>query len=311
MKKIFTVFCILLLVFLCGCQKTGTDNGKIKIVTTVFAEYDFARAITGDLAEISLLVPPGSDIHSFEPTLNDIASIKNSDVFIYIGGEGDAWLNKVLESIGSTQTTVIKMSDYVCLVGEHSGQEHTHSHSHSHGENYDEHIWTSPDNAKLMLYAIAEVLGEKYSNYKSLFTANAAEYSQKIDQANKALLSVIESGKTKKIVVADRFPYKYFTEYYQLDAVAAFGGCQENTDADLATVARLINTVKEYNLPAVFKTEQSGSVVAATVAEHTGVQVLELHSMQNISAEDFDSGITYADIMLKNAQVLKIALKGQ
>ncbi len=309
MKRILSltiIFCLLL----CGCYAEKPTR-RITITATVFPEYDFARAIAGSKAEITLLIPAGADAHSFEPSLSDVAKIRSSDVFIYIGGESDLWLGKVLSGIDKSKTAVIRLSDHICLIGEHSGDEHAHSHPHSHSAQYDEHIWTSPENARIMIEQICRVLSEKYPEFATEFKANAAAYAAEINQADQKTREIIESSETKKIVVADRFPYKYLTEYYGISATAAFGGCQADTDADLATVIRLTNAVEENNLTAVFKNELSSGSVAKTVAERTGAEVLELHSMQNISPSDFNSGVRYVDIMYRNATALNRALKGK
>ncbi|MBQ0084594.1 MAG: zinc ABC transporter substrate-binding protein [Clostridiales bacterium] len=293
MKRI--ALCLLCILLLCGCSAVKTnENGKIKIVTTLFPEYDLARAVAKDNADITELLPAGQDIHSFEPTLTDIANIKNCDVFIYIGGESDEWVEKILANMKSADFAVIKMCDYVNLVTE-DGEE----------DEYDEHIWTSPENLIKMLYATTDVLSEKYPDKAEEFGINRDEYEKKIRKADDAIKSAVALADKKFIAVGDRFPFKYFTEYYGLSYVAAFGGCEHDTDADILTVAKIINAVKENNLKAVYKIEMSSGAVANTVSEKTGVPVKELHSLHNVTKEDFQKGVTVVDIMYRNAEALR------
>ena len=297
MKKIISIFlCVLLLSCLfCGC--TAPENSdKIKIVTTVFPVYDFARAAAGDKADVKMLIQPGSDIHSFEPTARDIAEIQNSDIFIYIGGESDVWVEKILSSVTLSNTSVVKMVDCVTLIED------------DHGD-FDEHIWTSPDNAVKMLARINTVLSDIDGENAAYYTARTADYTENINAAAADIRNVIENSHKKTIVVADRFPFVYFTEYFSLEYAAAFGGCEHDTDAGLSTVTALIDTVKHNNLTAVYRVELSDLSVADTVAAATGAEILELHSAQNISAEDFNAGVTYVDIMQKNCQALQEGLK--
>lgn len=298
MKKSISIFlCILLLITtFCGCAAKPKDNGRIKIVTTVFPLYDFARAVVGDKGEVKLLIPPGGDIHSFEPTARDVAEIQDSDLFLYIGGESDAWVDKILSAIDISVAAVVKMVDSVALIGD----DH-------HG--YDEHIWTSPDNAVRMLQQIETAISRIDAENADYYAEAAASYTNKINSVEAETRKVIAESNKKTIVVADRFPLIYFTEYYGLDYVAAFGGCEHDTDADLLTVTRLIDRVKQENLAAVFRVELSNLSVADTVSAATGAKVLELHSAQNISAGELTSGVTYVDIMQKNAEALREGLK--
>ncbi len=305
MKKvniIFTVFLCLCLVF-SGCGVAAPKGDKIKITATLFSEYDFARAVAGDRAEVSLLIPPSSDMHTYEPTIGNIAGIENSDLFLYIGGESDTWVERILGAVSGDNLTVLKMSDYVCLADEHTVGESAHDHSHD-DEEYDEHIWTSPDNAEKMIAAIKDALCEIDPESIDYYTENAENYITKIRAQADAVKRVIDAAEHKKIVVADRNPYKYFTDYYGLSCIAAFSGCAEDTDADLATVASLIETVKSENLKSVFVTELSNTSLANTVAENTGAKVLTLHSYHNISVDDFENGVTYVDLMQRNSAIL-------
>ncbi len=306
MKKLNILLCILIGICLIfsGCGK-GLKPDKLLITASNFAEYDFARAVAGEKAEIKMLIPPGRDMHSFEPSASDIVEIENSDLFIYIGGESDSFVERILSSLDNDKLKTLKMSEFVSLCEEH---EHTEHHHHSE-EEYDEHIWLSPENAVSMISAIKNALCEIDAENSEFYTKNAEEYSNEILTVAKATADKVNNARVKVIAVADRNPYRYFTEYYGLSSVAAFAACSEDTDADLHTVLNLIETVKNEKLSAVFVTEMGNRDLAQTVADNTGAKILTLHSYHNISAEDFGSGVTYLDLMKENCESLAQGLK--
>lgn len=307
MKKLNILLCILIGICLIfsGCGK-GLKPDKLLITATNFAEYDFARAVAGDRCEIKMLIPPGRDMHSFEPTAADILSIENSSLFIYIGGESDSFVDKILDSVKGENLSALKMSDFVCLTSEEHHEEH---HHHSGSENYDEHIWLSPENAQKMITAIRDELSRIDPENAAYYAENADKYSKEIAAVAAETKKVISSSRVKTIVVADRNPYKYFTDYYGLHAVAAFAACSEDTDADLKTVLRLIEAVNENSLSAIFVTEMSNYSLANTVEENTRAKILTLHSYHNVSEEDFSNGKTYVDLMKENKKSLERGLR--
>ena len=306
MKKFIFVLSLLLgiCLIISGCGGV-TQKEELLITATNFAEYDFARAVVGEKGSVKMLIPPGRDMHSFEPTVTDILNIENSSLFLYIGGESDSFVDKILSSINNENLSVLKMSDFVCLTGEeHHGEEHNHSHS----ENYDEHIWLSPDNAVKMISAIKDELSRIDPENSGYYNENAQKYCSEIEDLTAETKKVIGNARVKTIVVADRNPYKYFTEYYGITATAAFTACSEDTDADLATVLRLIEAVKENSLSAIFVTEMTSFDLANSVKENTGAEILTLHSYHNVSTEDFEGGVTYIDLMRKNQKSLERGL---
>lgn len=290
MKKVLSLILVFILA-LSGCTAANKSD-KIQIATTIFPEYDFARAVVGDLADVSMLIPAGSDMHSFEPTAQDLAKISESDLFIYVGGESDKWVEKVLENINPRRTEVLRLLDVVEIYGGAT----------------DEHIWTSPENAAKIIGAIRDKMCEIDVQNRGAYRSRAEAYIGEINDAAQHTRIVVETAKNKKIVVADRFPLKYFADYYGLEYVAAFGGCEHDTDADVATVTKLINTIKKDKLSAVFHIELSSSDLAQTVAKSAGVQVLELHSAHNVSVEDYKNGVTYVDLMKRNTKALEKGL---
>lgn len=309
--------CLLLFTFSgCGFESKKTDD-KFSVVAVSFVQYDFARAIMGNTDNLTMIMKPGAEIHSFEPSLSDIEAIKNADVFIYNGGESDTWIEKVFDSIDTNDTKKVALMDHVPLIKEHhSGHSHSHN-EHSHegdlGEcgfklGYDEHIWTSPKNAIIMLDAICETLCSTNPEMADTYRKNADEYKSEISIIDKNLKKTASSSKSKFIAVGDRFPFLYLASGYGLKYMAAFPGCSHENDASPAVIIDIIETMKEKNIKHVFYTESSDRLMTSTVKSETGAEELLLHSCQTVSKEDFESGKTYVDIMNENTKNLKEAL---
>ena len=305
MKKILkiTLICILLLT---GCSKQTNSDNKLSIISTSFPGYDFARAITKDIdnIQVKMLLKPGSETHTYEPTPKDIIDIKNSDIFIYVGGESDEWVSNILENIDSNKTKIIKLMDITDIVSEEviDGMEDTEEIQ------YDEHVWTSPINAITITNKLKDEIINIDKNNKKLYEENANNYIDKLYDIDNSIKDIVMNAKRKEIVFGDRFPFRYFVDTYNLSYYAAFLGCSEQTEASSKTIAFLINKVKEDNIPVIFHIELSNGKMAETISAATGAKVLEFHSAHNISETDFNNGITYIDIMNNNIEALKGAL---
>lgn len=300
MKKI--IVCLLFVAMLCGCAKGAVaKSDKIGVVTTVFPVYDFVRAVGGERVDLRLLIKPGSEVHSFEPAPSDIVAISECDLFAFIGGESDNWAVSVLSDNKVNSITLI---DEVELE-EHSTKTHTHGHYHTH----DEHIWTSPRMAADMINAICERLCALDQQHTLEYRANAAEYIERINIAAEEIRAVTEVAEEKFILVADRFPFEYFTEHFGIEYMAALDSCAAPSDISLKTMARLTTEVEERQIKSVFCTELSNRVIANALSEQTGVRILELHSAHNVTRDDFLGGITYVDIMKRNVKALKEGMR--
>jgi len=293
MKKI--IICILCLMLLCGCsdaKASVTQNReKITVVTTVFPLYDFARAIGGDLINLKMLIRPGTEVHSYEPLPSDMAAVYDSDLFLYIGGESDKWVDTLLDDGDINSLPLINAA-------EHTHREHGHDHT-------DEHIWTSPDNAVLMLEAICESIIKIDAENADIYRKNCNTYIKRIKEASEQISYTVSKYENPFILVADRFPFEYFTEQYGIEYEAAFGGCAVNTDISLKTMARLTQTIESKNVKAVFCTELSNQNIAKALKELLDVEIIELHSAHNVTLDDFNDGITYVDILCRNAKALE------
>ena len=325
-----------------GCtnkEVSGPQSDRLNIVTSVFAPYDFVRQIVGDKAEVSMLLPPAAESHSYEPTPQDIIKIQNCDVFIYGGGDSDAWVDGILESIDNKDMKVIKMLECVELVEEEivEGMQHEHdeedehakvdehdeadehqdeeAHQEEHEEDhdheaveYDEHVWTSPKNAIKIVKAIEAAVIEADEMNKAAYEENTSAYVKQLQDLDAAFEKVIASGKRKEVIFADRFPLRYFVEEYVLSYYAAFPGCSTDTEPSAATVAFLIDKVKEDQIPVVFHIELSNERMADTICEATGAKKRLFNACHNITKEDFEKGVTYLDVMKANVETIKEAL---
>ena len=291
MKRI--IICILCVVLLCGCvENTPKQEDKITVVTTIFPLYDFARAVGGDKIELKMLIKPGSEVHSYDPLPSDMSAVYGSDLFVYIGGESDKWVDNLLD--GTDINALPLINEVSC--------SHTHSHGHNHA---DEHIWTSPQNATLMLRKICEELSEIDPENSDIYLQCCENYIERINKADKQISDVVSKYKNPFLVVADRFPFEYFTEYYGLDYEAAFDGCAVSSDISLKTMSHLTRVIEKRDVKTVFVTEISNQNIAKALNKQLGVEIVELHSAHNVSADDFNGGITYVDIMYRNAKALE------
>ena len=334
LKKLWAIFGLVLVVGLLAflvLNREKFEQKKYSVVSTSFPGYDFARAVTKNTnISTKMLVKPGAETHTYEPTPQDIIDIKNADMFIYVGGDSDTWVKKILKDVDTKKTHVVKLVDLVSTVEEEivegmededeHDHEHDHDHSHSHehdhdhdhkhdhdeeeeGPEIDEHVWTSPKKAMEIVKKIAKVASEIDAAEEAKINDNAEKYVAEIAQVDKDLHQAID-GKISEIVVADRFPFRYFADEFGLKYAAAFSGCSEQTEASAKTISFLINKVKQDKVKKIYKIELSNGKIAETVSKDTGAEVLELHSAHNVTAEDFSKGVTYVDLMKRNLLAL-------
>jgi len=322
-KKIISILLgLFLIASFAGCSKSAnSDNAsdsQLKIVATIFPAYDFARAISKDTADVQMLIKPGMEIHSYDPSPADILEIQNCDVFIYNGGEADAWVDSILESMDTSNMTIIRMMDFVDAVEEETKegmQEEEHEHEegeeedeHEEGIEYDEHIWTSPKNAVKIINGILKATCEADDANKSVYEKNAEFYIKDIEEVDEEIQQIVNEAKHKIFIIGDRFPLRYFADEFGLDYRAAFNGCSTETEASAATIAYLIDSVKENKVSAVFYIELSNQNIAKAISEQTGTEMLLMHSCHNVTADEFAQGATYVSIMKQNAVNLKKGL---
>lgn len=320
----------LLVTSVAGCQRVGavkeTGEEKVNVVTTIFPQYDFVRQIAGDNVEVSMLLKPGEETHSYEPTPQDILKIQNCDLFIYVGGENDEWVEDILDSIDTEHIRLLRLIDCVDTVNEEHvegmkeerGHEHgEEKHGHEHGEDEeeghetltpDEHVWTSPENAIAIVEELAETLEELDPEQKMIYEANKTEYIALLEGLDDEFKEVVDSSKRNMLLFGDRFPFRYFAEAYGLEYYAAFPGCASDTEPSAATMAFLIKKVEQEHIPVVLKMELSNENIANAIAETTHAKVKTFYSCHNLTAKEFADGETYLSMMKKNVETLKEAL---
>lgn len=307
MKRLTALLLAAVMAFsLCACAAPDEagDSGKLKIVATIFPQYDFARQIAGDLADVTMLLSPGEETHTYDPSPADIITIGSADIFIYGGGESDTWIDGVLSSLDTSGMTLISMMD-VCELLEEEGEEHEHGHEE---DVYDEHVWTSPVNSMKIVEAIADALCAVDGDNQSVYRANEEAYLTRLTELDSSFRDVVGGASRNTLVFGDRFPLLYFAREYGLDYHAAFPGCASNTEPSAATVAALIDRVKAENIPIVFKIELSNGKTADTIAEASGARVETFYTCHTISKDDFEAGETYLSLMERNLDLLKEAL---
>ena len=299
-----------------GCaQPVTAGSGEISVVTTVFPPYDFALAIGGEHATVTQLLRPGAESHTYDPTPADILLVRDCDLFLYIGGESDAWVDTLLDAAepDDGKRKVLRLIETVDCVEEETVEGMT-VHEHEHGDSdeieYDEHIWTSPKNAMRMCEAICSALCECAPDCSDDFQASLRDYLTKLSALDEQFSGVVSSSSCRTLVFGDRFPFRYLCDAYGLSYRAAFPGCAEESEPSAATVAELIGKIREEKLPAVLTMELSNGKIARAISEETGAKVLMLHSCHNRTADETAAGLGYLDLMRRNAETLKEALNG-
>ena len=336
-KKIFGLI-LAGAVLITGCtakteKKDKGDNtkGKLKIVTTIFPEYDITRAIAKDKVDLELMIKPGVDVHSFTPTPQDIKTVQNSDIFVYGGTEHDKWVENLTKSIDMKNKKVVKLVDGIQQLEEESvdGMKHEHHHDdkkedeHNHDHKHekedeqnhkgeekelDPHYWTSPKNAIQMVKTITNTLVEKDPDNAEFYKENAENYIKQLEGVDKELHDVVDNAKIKQVVIADRFPFRYLFKDLGLEYRALFSGCSVESTASAGQIKKMVDYVKENKIPVVYHIEMGKGELAETVAKNSGAKVKLLHSIHTVTKEDFDKGITYIDLMKQNVEALKEGL---
>ena len=328
MKRIAAIICTLVLCMsmLSGCGDVSqkfSNSGKIKIVCTIFPQYDWIRQIIGEKSddfEIKLLTENGADVHSYQPSVSDIAAVASCDILIYTGGESDKWIEDALKEAVNKNMTVINLMDmlggYVKeeeIIEGMQNSEHEHEeHNHEDEEiEYDEHVWLSLKNAKVLVEGIEDALKVKDSTNASVYEKNGQEYLKELEKLDEQYTNMADTAKHDTVLFADRFPFRYLIDDYNLNYYAAFAGCSSETDASFETVVYLSGKVDELGLNSVLVIENSGEKVAQAVIGNTknrNAKILTLNSMQSVTAEQIKAGCTYIGIMQNNLEILSMAL---
>lgn len=328
MKKIIVLFvaAILMVCSLSACGHGNNGNeGKgsaLQIVTTVFPEYDWVMNILGEnpgSAEVTLLLDNGVDLHSYQPTADDILKISTCDMFIYLGGESDEWVEDALKEATNKDMVVIDLLDVLGdkvkeeeVVEGMEEEEEDEEEGEEEGAEYDEHVWLSLRNTSALVDIIAEKLASVDEANADVYMSNAGAYREKLDALDKEYENTVSSAKVKTLLFGDRFPFRYLTDDYGLSYYAAFAGCSAETEASFETVLFLANKVDELSLDSIMTIEGTDHSIAETIRDNTKSgeqQILTMDSMQSATSQDAAKGTTYLSIMENNLEVLKEALK--
>lgn len=333
MKKITALLLALFVLVgaLAGCGKQNDTNktDKLSIVTTIFPEYDWVREILGDKAdnaEITMLLDNGVDLHSYQPTADDIVKISDCDLFIYVGGESDGWVEDALRNAANRNMKVINLLEVLgdsvkteeIVEGMQEEHEHEDAHAHDdaeeheHEEEADEHVWLSLKNAKMLVRVISKALQELDPDNKDIYAANADAYVKKLSALDAEYQAAVDAASNKTILFGDRFPFRYLVDDYGLRYYAAFVGCSAETEAGFETISFLAKRVDEWKLPCVLTIEGAQHKIAETIVRNTTMKnqkVLTMDSMQSTTTQDVKNGTTYLSVMEKNLSVLKEALR--
>lgn len=333
-RKLQVIICVACIVslLLIGCSKAettdskvaGDNTSKIKVVTTLFPQYDFANQVGKDAVEVKMLLKPGVESHTYEPAPSDIIEINKADIFLYTGDEMEPWVSKILDSLDS-DVMIVDLSKNITLdkvedhdhehEDEESDEDHLHEdeseeaeHEEDHVHSYDPHIWTNPLNAKLMVEDIKAALSEVDKADKMTYENNAKEYLASLDQLDQDIREVVKQAKRDEVVFGGRFAFHYFFEEYGLDYVSAYDSCSSETEPSAKVIATIIDKVKEDQIPIIFYEEFANPKVAESIANATGAKTLLLHSCHNVSTDDYKNGATYLSLMYQNLENLKEAL---
>ena len=341
------LFCLILLSLFSAVYAEDADN--LHIITTIFPEYDWVRNILGSNpagANTTLLLDSGVDLHSYQPTAEDILNISTCDLFIYVGGESDEWVEDALEEAVNQNMLVInlletlgdsvKEEEFVEGMqaedhdhGHDDEEEHEHEHDHDEeeahhdegedehhhdeeGPEYDEHVWLSLRNASVLCKKIAETIAVLDPDNAGLYQKNAEAYIQKLTDLDVEYQKAVSEAPVRTLLFGDRFPFRYLTDDYGLDYYAAFVGCSAETEASFETIVFLTEKVNELGLHAVITIEGRDHRIAQTIVQNTGTkdqQILTMDSMQSVTSRDVQNGASYLSIMESNLEVLKKALK--
>lgn len=276
---------------------------KLKIISTNFASYDIARALTKNIdAELTMLIKPGTDVHNYDPTPQDVIQVQNADIFIYTGGESETWVENI-----QIKSQSIKLADAVTLIDEPNENiiqdEHKREHGHKQAEK-DEHIWTSPKNYLAMLSFAKDQMVKSFPNHAKTIKQNYTNYANELKQADQDFRTI---SLAKPLIFADRFPFAYFVQEYGYKYLAAFPGCAEQTEADASTIAKLTDAIKEQKITTIYTIELSNAKIANTISTSTDAKIRTLQSGHNITQHDFENGLTMVDIYRNNYTTLKEA----
>ena len=313
LSKLLRVFALLGSLMLSDCALAK----ELNIVTTNFPQYDFVNHIVKNKAKVIMLLKPGAQAHSFEPTPKDIISIQNSDLFVYNGGENDEWIEKLIKNSNNqiqhfSFVSSVNLREEETKEGmqseEEDGDEHDHRHDSDEEVEYDEHVWTSPKNDIIILNKLCKKIISLDPDNAQFYMANTAEYIKEFVVLDKKFTKISDLSKNKLLIFADRFPLLYFVKDYNLDYYAAFKGCSSENEVSAATLKFLIDKTIQNNIKVIFKIELSSDQIANTVARQTNAKVYTFNTGHNVTVEQLKNDVSVASLFESNIDYLIEAL---
>lgn len=323
-RKFLLILLLILVISITGCTSSNevaeeeikseetiepgeTIESRITVITTLFPQYDFAKTIGGELVETSLLLPPGIEAHSFEPTPQDIVGLLKSDLFLYTGELMEPWSKNIVSNLESENILVVDLSKNIHLLELEEGDDHDHDHSHE-DEGLDPHYWTDPNMAMVMVDTIVEAFTSLDPDNSNIYMSNGEELKNDLVVLDKDIREALSKTKSSTIISGGHFAFGYFAKAYNLEHMSPYSGFSPNAEPSPQSITNLINKIKETNVRAVFYEELIDPKVGRTIVEETGVDLLLLHGTHNVSKDELEKGISYIEIMYQNLENLKLGL---
>lgn len=312
-RKLLSVLCAVELLFCTACQTSAPvpKPERIQVVATVFPQYDFAKTIAGDYAEVTLLLSAGQEMHNYEPTPLDVAAISGSDIFLRTGGESEVWTETLLDALDASHIDVVTLMDCIEVpLVEEEEEHHHHGHEHEHDDDeaeFDEHIWNSPVNAIAMVREVTNALCRADAAHEAYFRQNAADYIAELEILDEQFRALAVDGEPT-LVIADKFPFRYLAAEYGFHYAAAFSGCSSETEPTVGALHTLTEECEEHGITSVFYLEFSSAKIADRICDMTGAKAVMLHPLHNVSAEDMQKGTSFLTLMTENYLAIKEAI---
>lgn len=309
LRKLSFMLCCCMLIIFTGCSQSEnkSDSKSIKIIATLFPQYDFAKNIAKDRAEVQLLLPPGTESHTYEPTPVDIISVSSADVFLYTGKFMEPWAEKIISSVDKVK--VVDVSNGIELLETSHSHEEDHHHEHEeHSHEYDPHIWLDPKLACQMVDNIKVEISQVDPASKDFYNKNAEEYKERLLELDRKITDAVNLARRKTVVFAGRFAHAYFVKRYGLEYESAFSGCSSEMEPSVKKIAQLVDFINLNGIPCVYYEELSEPKVATSLADQTGVKTLKFSTAHNLSKEQIEKGTSYLDVMYENLENLKVGL---
>lgn len=310
-----TILSLLLAAVFClpfsGCSAAPAASGnssQLTIVATLFPQYDFARQLAGDKAEIKLLLPPGTESHSFEPKPSDIIAVSQADLFLYTGEYMEPWAQTIIDGVADDDVEVVDVSQGISLVREDDEHESHEGHEAAHQHEYDPHVWTSPVNAMQMVKTIADALCRADPENEAYYRQNESDYLAQLQALDSELREITTNAKRHTVYFGSRFALFYFMQEYGLDYKAAYDSCSEETEPSVRSITEMVDEIRAEGIPVIYYEELTDPKIARVISEETGAKMLLFHSCHNVSRQELEDGVTYLDLMRQNAQNLKEGL---